>query len=65
MSDTVNFNDSVFNFIQKEYDAKTLKKVQGKKYNETVTRILGDSLSKSYSVEKTGNKILAMLRLNP
>lgn len=65
MSNKVNFNDSVFVFIAKQYTTKTLKKVQLKDNKEVVSKILHDSLSKSYTVEKTGNKIVAMLRLNP
>jgi hypothetical protein len=65
MSDKVNFNDNVFGFIAKQYNTKTLKKVQIKENKNIVSKILQDSLSNSYTIEKTGNKIIAMLRLNP
>jgi hypothetical protein len=39
--------------------------VKNKDNNTVVDNILADSLTKEYSVEKTANKIIAMLRLNP
>lgn len=65
MSDKVNFNDNVFGFIAEQYNTKTLKKVQIKENKNIVSKILQDSFSNSYTIEKTGNKIIAMLRLNP
>ncbi len=62
---TANFTSEVFAYIEQTYDKSTLRKVKNKNNNETVDRILGDSLKKEYSVDKAANKILAMLRLNP
>lgn len=63
--ETANFTSEVFAFIEKTYSKNLLRKVKNKDNTNTVDRILSDSLSKEYSVEKTANKIIAMLRLNP
>ena len=63
--ETANFTSEVFAFIEKTYSKNLLRKVKNKDNTNTVDKILSDSLSKEYSVEKTGNKIIAMLRLNP
>ena len=63
--ETANFTSEVFAFIEKTYSKNLLRKVKNKDNSNTVDKILSDSLSKEYSVEKTGNKIIAMLRLNP
>jgi hypothetical protein len=42
-----------------------LRKVKHKQNNEIVDKVLADSLTKQYEVDKTANKIIAMLRLNP
>lgn len=60
-----NFNNDVLNFVEKKYGQKTVKKINLKKNSVVVNRILTDSQNKSYSAEKTGNKIIAMLRINP
>ena len=65
MSTVVDFGSSVFAFIENTYGKVIAKKVKQKKNNDVVDRILEDSRSKDYSVEKTGNKIVAMLRVNP
>jgi len=62
---TANFTSEVFAFIEQTYGKAVIKKVKQKKNNDVVDRILSDSLSKEYSFNKTGNKIIAMLRLNP
>tara|TARA_B100002019_G_scaffold126423_1_gene108876 strand:+ start:4506 stop:4709 length:204 start_codon:yes stop_codon:yes gene_type:complete len=59
------FNNDVLDFVEKKYGEKTVKKINLKKNSVVVNRILEDSQSKSYSAEKTGNKIIAMLRINP
>jgi len=63
--ETANFTSEVFAFIENTYSKNILRKVKNKDNTNTVDRILSDSLSKEYAVEKTGNKIIAMLRLNP
>ena len=65
MSQVVNFNKGVFSFIGNEYGKSVLNKVQSKKNSTLVDRILSDSFSKDYKTERTGNKLIAMLRLNP
>lgn len=63
--ETANFTSEVFAFIENTYSKNLLRKVKNKDNTNTVDKILSDSLSKEYSVEKTANKIIAMLRLNP
>tara|TARA_E500000318_G_C3398654_1_gene148918 strand:+ start:65 stop:265 length:201 start_codon:yes stop_codon:yes gene_type:complete len=66
MSKTVDaFNKNVFNYISSEYGNNTLKKVQTAKNKDRVKHLLEDSRSKSYEADRTANKIIAMLRLNP
>tara|TARA_B100001778_G_scaffold226369_1_gene187964 strand:- start:815 stop:1009 length:195 start_codon:yes stop_codon:yes gene_type:complete len=63
--ETASFTSEVFAFIENTYNKNLLRKVKNKDNTNTVDKILSDSLSKEYSVEKTANKIIAMLRLNP
>ena len=65
MQTAVDFTSQVFAFIENTYGKGILKKVKLKKNNDIVDRILSDSLSKEYDSERTGNKLVAMLRLNP
>lgn len=65
MSTIVDFNSSVFAFIENTYGKSISRKVKQKNNSDVVDRILEDSRSKDYSVEKTANKIIAMLRINP
>ena len=65
MSTVVDFNSSVFVFIENTYGKSISRKVKQKNNSDVVDRILEDSRSKDYSVEKTANKIIAMLRINP
>jgi hypothetical protein len=66
MSKTVeSFNKNVFDYISTEYGNSTLKKVQTAKNKDRVKYLLEDSRTKSYEVNRTANKIIAMLRLNP
>ena len=66
MSKTVeSFNKKVFDYISTEYGNSTLKKVQTTKNKDTVKHLLEDSRTKTYEVNRTANKIIAMLRLNP
>jgi hypothetical protein len=59
------FTSEVFAFIENTYGKSVAKKVKLKKNETIVDRILSDSLSKEYDVERTGNKLIAILRLNP
>lgn len=65
MQTVVDFTSQVFAFIENTYGKGIIKKVKLKKNNDIVDRILSDSLSKEYDSERTGNKLVAMLRLNP
>jgi len=65
MTDTIDFNTEVLAFVEKTYGQKTAKKITLKKNSEVVDRILLDSQNRNYSAEKTGNKLIAMLRINP
>ena len=65
MTKTDMFNKSIFNYISTEYGNSTLKKVQTSKNKNKVKVLLEDSRTKGYDVDKTANKIIAMLRLNP
>ena len=65
MTDTIDFNTEVLAFVEETYGQKISKKITLKKHSETVDRILIDSRNKGYSAEKTGNKLIAMLRINP
>jgi len=59
------FTSEVFAFIENTYGKGVIKKVKLKKNGDVVDRILSDSLSREYDIERTGNKLIAMLRLNP
>lgn len=63
--DSNDFNNSVISFVEQTYGEKIANKISLKKNNKVVDRILLDSKNKSYSAEKTGNKLIAMLRINP
>ncbi len=63
--ETANFTSEVFAFIEKTYGKSVIKKVKQKNNNDIVDKILADSLSKEYAFDRTANKIIAMLRLNP
>ena len=66
MTKTVeSFNKNVFDYISTEYGNSTLKKVQTAKNKDIVKHLLEDSRTKTYEVNRTANKIIAMLRLNP
>jgi hypothetical protein len=59
------FNKSVFNYISTEYGNSTLKKVQTSKNKDKVKYLLEDSRNRDYDTDRTANKIIAMLKLNP
>ena len=59
------FNKDVFNYISEEYGNNILKKVQKSNSKTVVKCILNDSRKHDYPVDKTANKIVAMLKLNP
>jgi hypothetical protein len=65
MEDNVEFATSVFSFIENTYGKDLLTSVKNKQHREVVERILNDSSNRGYTNDKTGNKIVAMLRLNP
>ena len=47
------------------YGNSTLKKVQTSKNKDKVKHLLEDSRKRDYDTDRTANKIIAMLRLNP
>jgi len=63
--ETASFTSEVFAFVEQQYNKSLLRKVKHKNNTDVVDKILGDSLKKEYSVSKTANKLIAMLRLNP
>ncbi len=65
MSKIVDFTSEVFAFIETTYGKGCLRSVKSKKNQDIVDRLLQDSQSKEYSTDRTANKIIAMLRLNP
>lgn len=65
MIDTIDFNTEVLTFLEQTYGQKIVKQITLKKHSQVVDKILLDSKSRQYSAEKTGNKIIAMLRINP
>ena len=65
METVVDFTSQVFAFIESTYGKSVIKKVKMKKNSDIVDKILSDSLSREYDLERTGNKIVAMLRVNP
>jgi hypothetical protein len=59
------FYASVFSFIENTYGGDLLAKVKSKTNAGVVDRIMADSHKRGYADDRTGNKIIAMLRLNP
>ena len=59
------FYASVFSFIENTYGGDLLAKVKRKTNAGVVDRIMADSHKRGYADDRTGNKIIAMLRLNP
>ena len=59
------FYASVFSFIENTYGGDLLTKVKSKTNAGVVDRIMLDSHKRGYADDRTGNKIIAMLRLNP
>ena len=60
-----NFISEVFVFIETTYNKGLIRKVKSKKNKEVVVRLIASSFKNDYAVDRTGNKIIAMLRLNP
>ena len=59
------FTSEVFTFIEVSYGKSVIKRVKAKKNNDVVERIMEDSRTKEYSVDKTAHKLMAMLRVIP
>lgn len=59
------FASQVFSFIENTYGGDLLEKVKAKNNQVVVDRIMTSSMNDNYTDEHTGNKIIAMLRLNP
>ena len=60
-----NFISEVFVFIETTYNKGLIKKIKSNKNKEIVDRLMSSSFKNDYAVDRTGNKIIAMLRLNP
>ena len=58
------FSSQVFNYIRNEYGSAILKKVQLKKNQNVVSKVLESSVRQEDTVDHAGNKVIAMLRLN-
>ena len=65
METIVDFSSQVFAFIENTYGKSIAKKVKLKKNKDIVDRILSDSQAKEYTVDRTGHKLMAMLRIIP
>ena len=65
METIVDFSSQVFAFIENTYGKSIIKKVKLKKNKDIVDRILSDSQAKEYTVDRTGHKLMAMLRVIP
>lgn len=65
MNATMSFSDQIFNFILNQYGKSVLEKVKAESNKSVVNRLVSSSSAENYSVERTANKIVAMLRLNP
>ena len=65
METVVDFTSQVFAFIENTYGKGVIKKVKLKKHNEVIDRLIADALSREYDEVRTGNKIVAMLKVNP
>ena len=63
--ETANFISEVFAYIENTYNKGLLRKVKYKKHSDIVDRLISSSLKNDYTVDRTANKIIAMLRLNP
>lgn len=59
------FAGRVFSFIENTYGSDLLEKVKSTSNQSVVDRIITSSMNNDYTDERTGNKIIAMLRLNP
>lgn len=59
------FASEVFTFIEVSYGKSVIKRVKSKKNNDVVERIMEDSRTKEYSIDKTAHKLMAMLRVIP
>ena len=59
------FTSQVFTFIENTYGGDLLKRVKASSNDSVVNRIMTSSMKNDYTIDRTGNKIIAMLRLNP
>ncbi len=55
----------IFNYIKKEYGKNVLAKVQSDEHKTVVSKLLKSAESQGDNIEHAGNKIIAMLRMNP
>lgn len=59
------FAKKIYSYIGSEYGKKVLKNVQSAEHKSVVEKILTSSEKQEDTIQHAGNKIIAMLRLNP
>jgi|APGre2960657404_1045060.scaffolds.fasta_scaffold04872_2 hypothetical protein len=60
-----NFGNQVFDFVYKQYGKQMVENIKLDRNKNTVNKLIESSSRKNDTIEHTGNKIIAMLRLNP
>jgi hypothetical protein len=60
-----NFGNQVFDFVYKQYGKQMVENIKLDRNKNTVNRLIESSSKRNDSIEHAGNKIIAMLRLNP
>jgi predicted ArsR family transcriptional regulator len=65
MINTVDFMSDVLAFVQKTYGSNIFNQIAAKQHKALVNKLSEEGLKLNYPVEKTANKIIAMLRVNP
>jgi hypothetical protein len=60
-----NFGNQVFDFVYKQYGKQMVENIKLDRNKNTVNKLIESSSRKNDSIEHAGNKIIAMLRLNP
>jgi hypothetical protein len=59
------FSDKVYDYIRNQYGKNTLKFVQADNHKTTVSKFLDTAEKNNHDIDRTANKIIAMLRVNP
>jgi len=61
----IDYASEIFAFIEVTYGENILNQIKEKKNYQTVDRIIEDSVTRDYPIDKTAHKIMAMLRIVP